>query len=508
MATQIRLSGEGLTPDQVVAIADGARVDIDDADLDRMRKTHGILQEALTAQRPIYGVTTGLGPRVVERLSPDEQTAMSVRTIRGRAHSVGAPLPIETVRAAMAVRANTLLIGASGAAPDLAMMLADCLNAGLTPVVRESGSIGAGDLMWGGNMGLGLIGEGQMDTPDGCFPAAQALAAAGLQPYRPGPREGLALVASSCFVGGLAAQGLIRSERAFESTQTAAALALESFRANLSPFRFRALALRPQPGQMAAAAGIYARLDGSDLHRPGAARRVQDPLSLRNIAQVHGTVVAALDTVDEAVREEINGASDNPVVLARTGEVLSAGGYLSPHLTVTLGMLAQAFVHLAAAQVARISKLMNPRLSDLPVGLVAAGTDSAGIAPATKSAEAMFSEIVHLAQPSPVYPSGAADGVEDIVTHSPVPAKALLAIAERLDRLCAMELMVATQAIELRAPAQISPAMRAAMKQVRAVVPPVTEDRALSDDIEALAARVTAGAFMDPENTARTLTDI
>ena len=417
MADRISLSGDELTPDQVMAIAEGAQVLIDDADLDRMRTTHAILKDAIAAQRPIYGVTTGLGPRVVERLDDDEQAAMSVRTIRGRAHSVGTPFPPRIVRAAMAVRANTLLIGAAGADPDLALMLGNCLNAGLTPVVRETGSIGAGDLMWGGNLGLGLIGEGQMDTPGGCRPAAEALAAAGLSPYRPGPREGLAMVASSCFVGAIAALGLTRTERAFESAQTAAAVALESFRANMSPYRYRALALRPQPGQMAAAAGIFARLDGSDLHNPGTARRVQDPLSLRNIAQVHGTVVSALDMVDQAVREEINGASDNPVVLAKTGEVLSAGGYMSPHLTVTLGMLAQAVVHMAAAQVSRISKLMSPRLADMPVGLVAAGTDSAGIAPAMKSAEAMFSEIVHLAQPSPVYPGGAADGVEDIVSH-------------------------------------------------------------------------------------------
>ena len=497
MTKTITLNGKDLTADEIEAIAGGAPVSLDPAGLDAMARTRAMLLAAIEEQRPMYGVTTGLGPRVVERLSIEEQAAMSINTIRGRAHAVGEPLPRATVRAAMAVRANTLLIGASGADPALARLIADCLNAGISPLVRETGSIGAADLMWGGNLGLGLIGEGEMETVRGRLPAAQALAEAGLAPYRPGPREGLALATTSAFVGGIAALGLARARRAYESAQTAAALALEAFRGNLSPFDARAIAARPQPGQAESAAGLLARLEGSALTRSGQARRVQDPLSLRNVAQIHGTVCATLDFLGHAVNDEINGASDNPVVVG-DGDVISSGGYLTPHLAVTLGAAAQAFVHLAAAQVSRIAKLLNPRFTDLPVGLVAAGVDSAGFAPATKTAEALFSEVLHLAQPCPVYPSAGADGVEDVVAHSAVPAKALGQIVDRLERLVAMELMIATQHTELRAPDPIAPRLATAMAQVRALVSPLSADRSLSADIETLANNVASGTFTDP----------
>lgn len=498
MSDTVLLSGEGLTPDMLAAIAGGAEVELDTPGLLRMGGTASQLDDAIAEGFAIYGVTTGLGPRAVDRLDDDAALTMSLNTIRGRAHAVGTPFDQGTVRAAMAIRANTLLTGASGSRPELVKLVAACLNAGLTPVVRDTGSVGAADLMWGASLGLGLIGEGEIDTPDGVRPAAAAFCSAGLEPFRPGPREGLALASHSSFTAAIAALGLHRAENAFESAQTAAALALEGFRANLSPYRFRALALRPQQGQIAAAAGIAARMEGSVLFEPGNARRVQDPLSLRNIAQIHGAVVAALDSVDMAVRDEINGASDNPVVLARTGEVLSSGGYLTPHLAIVLGTLTQSIVHLSAAQVSRMAKLINPRFTDLPPGLGLGDPGHAGFAPVLKSAEALFAEIAHLAQPTPVYPGGGADGVEDVVTNASSPAKALAQITAKLERLVAMELMIAAQAVELRGAPRIAPQLARTIQRVRASSPPLEHDRPLACDIEALAARVGNGDFLEP----------
>ena len=493
--TTIILDGDTLDDRAVAAVADGAEVGLAEAGLARMARRRAHLMAALEENRPIYGVTTGLGPRVVERLSREEQIAMSLKTIRGRAHAAGPPMEAAIVRGAMAVRANTLLRGASGADPALAHLIVACLNADLAPVVPSIGSIGAADLMWGGHMGLGLIGEGEMTTPDGIKPAGDALAAAGLKPYAPGPREGLALASHSSFVAAMAAIALVRTGRAFQSAQTAAALTLEGFRANLTPFREDILAERPQPGQSAAAAGIRARLEGSALLKAGHARRVQDPLSIRNIPQVHGTVVAALETFREAVLAELNGASDNPVVLD-DGDVLSSGGYLTPYLAITATMTAQAFVHLAAAAVGRMSKAMSPRFSDLPVGLAAADTGSAGMAPAMKTAEALFAEVMHAAQPAPVYPGGSADGVEDVVAQSAVPVRALLRVADSVERLAAMELLFATQAVEIRGVDPVAPRLAEAMARVRAVAPPVREDRSLAPDIEAVSFRVAEGDFI------------
>lgn len=503
MSDSILLTGAELTPAGVASVAAGAEVRLSPDGLRRMRRCRMVVEAALAADRPIYGVTTGLGSRVTERLSPQAQKRMAVNTVRGRAHSVGAPMDPMLVRAAMCVRANTLLTGAAGARTGMAELIAGCLAAGLAPVVRETGSVGAGDLMWGGSLGLGLIGEGEMTTPDGTRPAAGALAAAGLQPYVPGPREGLALVSHSSFVGGIAAVGVVRAQRVWESAQTAAAVALEGFRANLSPLDHRALMLRPQPGQVDAAAGLMLRLEGSALMRPGEARRVQDPLSLRCVAQIHGTVAATLATAREAVTAEINGASDNPAVLEETGEIVSHGGFFTPHLTVMLGALAQSFVHLATAQVARMVKLQTPALTDLPAGFGTEGVESVGIVPSMKAAEALLAEIVHLAQPMPALASFSPGGVEDIAAHSAVPARALLAILDRVERLVALELIVAAQAIELRglaavAPPVVAPVVAATVARVRETVAPVDADRPLGDEIERLAGRVAAGEFAMP----------
>lgn len=495
MTDSILLTGAGLTPAGVAAVAAGAGVRLAPEGLERMRRCRMLLEAALSEDRPIYGVTTGLGQRVTERLAPEARLRMSLNTVRGRAHSIGAPMPPELVRAALCVRANTLLIGAAGARPEMAELIAGCLAAGLTPVVRETGSVGAADLMWGGSMGLGLIGEGEMTTPEGTRPAAEALALAGLAPYRPAPREGLALVSHSSFVAGMAGLCVVRARRALESAQTAAAVSLEGFRANLSTLDPRVLMLRPQPGQLEAAAGLMLCLEGSALTRPGEARRVQDPLSIRCTAQVHGAVAAALATAREAVMAEINGASDNPAVLDEASDVVSHGGFLTPYLGIVLNALAQAFVHLSAAQVARMVKLMTTRLTGLPEGFGAQGVESAGIAPAMKSAEALAAEVVHLAQPMPVAASYSASGVEDIAAHSAVPAKALLSVVDRIERLVALELVVGAQAVELRRLETTAPAVAAAVVRVRETVPAVTEDRPLGDEVERLAARVAAGAF-------------
>ena len=150
---------------------------------------------------------------------------------------------------------------------------------------------------------------------------------------------------------------------------------------------------------------------------------------------------------------------------------------------------------MAAAQAARMAKTVMPRFTDLPVGLATGGVDSAGLAPAMKTAEALFSEIVQKAQPSPVYPGGAADGVEDVVTHSAIPAKMLHEIAERLEMLTAMELIIGCQAVELRELDTVAPMVTKAMRKVREVVPPVTEDRSLSADFNAMAEQVRQGVF-------------
>ncbi|MEM7237586.1 MAG: aromatic amino acid lyase, partial [Pseudomonadota bacterium] len=421
-------------------------------------------------------------------------------TIRGRAHAVGTPLPPAVIRAALAIRTHTLLSGATGARPGLAEHIAACLNAGLTPVVGETGSIGAADLMWGGMIGLGLIGEGEMDTSDGRRPASEALDAAGLKPWRPAPREGLAFVSNSAVTAALAALGLSTARQMFVSSQAAAALSIEGFRANLSPIDADLIALAPKPGQETAARGLKAWLAGSALLQPGTARRLQDPLSLRNIVQMQGAVTATLDFLEAAVLAEINYPTDNPVVLIERGEVLSGGSYLSPQIAIGLQATNDALRHQSAQTAARIGKLITHRFTDLPPGLTQAGVGGAGYGAMMKTVEALFAEVAQFAQPAPVYPSPSADGVEDTVTHAAVPAKALHRIIANMTYVTAIEMMVAVQAIEMRG-IDPAPALVPVIGKVRGAVAPLSDERALSADIERLALLLDGAQIMPPPHS-------
>ncbi|MBY8977318.1 aromatic amino acid lyase [Rhodobacteraceae bacterium NNCM2] len=489
------LLGDGsLTPGDLLRIAEGGPVAASPKGLARMAEGEAVLAREIAADSPIYGVTTGLGPRVVDRLDTKAQQAFPAATIRGRAHAIGRPLETGVVRAAMAVRAHTLMSGATGVRPGLAEHVIACLNAGLTPVVGETATIGAADLMWGGMIGLGLIGEGEVDTETGRKPAAQAFAEAGLPPWEVAPREGLALASNSATMAALSAIGLARMEQALAATQGAAALSLEGFRANLSPIDPDIIALSPKPGQDRAAQGLRRWLEGSGLYQPGAARRLQDPLSLRNIVQVQGAVFASAGFLEAAVMPEINYPTDNPVVLIERETVLSGGSYLSPQLAIAVQAMNDAARHMAAQTVSRIAKILANRFSALPAGLTHQGAGGAGYGAMMKVVETLYAEIAHLAQPAPVYPSPSADGLEDTITHGAIPAKALLSIVEKVNYLTAIELMVATQAVEMREVAP-SPALADVMARVRRIAAPLTTERSLSAEIEALAAEVAKGAL-------------
>lgn len=496
-AQTITLNGHNLTPADLLVIANGAKINLAPDALATMAAARNVIEHAIETRLPVYGVTTGLGPRVTQTMPDDAMDTFSINTIRGRAHGVGDPLPQKNVRAGVAVRINTLLLGAAGARPELADHLCECLNAQLTPVIPTSGTIGVADLCWGGALGMAMIGEGQMQTSDGSIEnAAQAMAAAGITPFKPQPREGLALVSHSTITAGMAALGWQELKHCYEASQTSAALSMEAFRANLSPLDQRVLALRPQPGQLDAAKGLRDRLEGSELFVAGEARRLQDPLSIRNIAQVHGSVHAMLKVSLEALMCEINGASDNPAVILESNEILSNGGYLPPHISVTLNATAQAFVHLAALQTSRISKQLFERFSGLSNGLSYAGAEGAGLGPVMKTVEALFAEISHLATPPPIYPGISADGLEDVVTHAAIPTKNLFPIAKRLRQLSAIEAIVAAQAIDLRKLTKpIARTLIPIHAKVRSVSAPLESDRALGAEIEQLASLIEHGAF-------------
>jgi histidine ammonia-lyase len=505
MPDDVLLTGHDLDLPAVAAIARGdARVQIGTEARGRIAAGAAAVARAVARGTPVYGVTTGLGPRVVEAVAGGQASEFSLRTVRGRAMAVGEPLAVEIVRAAMAVRLNGLCAGGAGAGPAVADGLAALLNAGVHPRIPRHGSVGAADLCLLAHVGLTLIGEGEAQLGTQWLPASLALQRAGLGPVTLGPKDGLAICSSSAVTAGVAALALIDAGALLEAAQVAAALSMEGFRANLSPLDPRVVAARPGPGQEWSAAGLRALLAGGELERPGAARRLQDPLSFRCASQIHGSLKTALVWFEAALAPELNGAADNPLVLAADDEILSTGNFHVPALAMALDAAAVALAQVAAAATERQARLKTERLSGLPAGLSTAGITGSGLAPLTKTAQALTLDIRHLSAPLAVHPTVGADGVEDDSTGSVQAALRVREQLERLRLLVALELLVAAQAVDLAAPARLGAGTEAANRCVRALVAPVSEDRPLGPDVDRLAAgALVTGELLDQVRRAR-----
>lgn len=492
----ITLDGASLGVEALRRAASGAPVAIAPGARERMAAARAAIDHAIAARIPVYGVTTGLGARASETLDAPTLAAFSLRTLRGRAQAVGPAEETEVVRAAMVVRLNTLLPGHAGASVAVADHLLACLNAGLVPVVRRIGSIGPSDLVQNASLGLALTGEGRMEGPGGTGDAAEMMRAHGIAPLVPGPRDGLALAGHCGLTVATAALGLAEAETAHAAAQTAAALTLEAFRANLSPIDPRALAVKPLPGQAGAARDLAQRLEGSALWQAGQARRLQDPLSIRNLVQINGALNLALGQAREIVEIELNGASDSPIVLPDTGEVMSCGAFYTAELGLVCETLTRALVGVAMAQIARMAKMLDPRFSDLPMFLARPESGSNGFAPLMKTAEALVAEIAHAAQPPAIWPSVNANGVEDTLSTGPVAARALRRAVAAFRTLVALELMVGVQACEMRGTlGTAAPFLRGRAAHLRTLSEPLADDRPLGDDIDRIDRAIASGAF-------------
>jgi histidine ammonia-lyase len=490
MQAAVALSGQGLTPAMLEAIGhEAAPVSVTEDALERIRAAQQTVRRAVEEERPVYGVTTALGHGVTTRLDPreaDEEPAL--RTLRGRAVCVGEPLRRELVRAAMATRLNGLCAGGSGAGEDVALTLAAMLNAGVHPVVPRYGSIGASDLCLLAHVGLVVAGEGEAEYDGRRTPGGEALAAAGIAPARLELKDGLALCSASSVTAAAAALALVRGRRLLEWAQSAAALSMEGFRASLTPIDPRVVAARPAPGQEWAAAGLRARLAGGSLTETGAARRLQDPLSFRCVGAVHGALHAALEQLEAAVEPELNGASDNPLVLAEDDEILSTGNFHTPAVALAADGVAIAVAQVAAPAAERAGRLCSADLSGLPKNLTRRPAGSAGMAGLQKPAHALVAAIRHAAAPVAIGSSVNAELVEDDATNS---ALAVLRLADQLDllgRLVALELVVAAQAVDLAAPSVLGVDTGAVHARVRERVEPLDHDRPLGPDVERVAA--------------------
>src|SRR6266851_614671 len=500
MSEAITLTGETLTLDEVVAVArSDRRARLDPATAGRVAASRAVVDRVLAEGEPVYGLTTGLGANLGVQLDAADLLAFQTRILVGRAVAVGPHLPREIVRAALLLRANGLARGGAGTSLGVIEGLLSLLNGGIHPRVPALGSIGAADLTPMAHLALPLVGAGEAEVGGEIMPGGEALRRAGLQPLNLAPKDGLSLINSNALSVGAAVLLIDDVATLLDLAALAAALSFEGLRANPGPLLPEVSAARPAPGQ--AAATLRRFLAGSALWQKGAARAVQDPLSFRCVAPVHGAALAALEFARAAIMPELNAAADNPLVLAESSRILSTGNFHTGALALASDTLALALVPVADLAVGRTMKLMLPEASGLAKFLTPIGGNRAGFAPVQKTLAALRAECRHCANPASLDFTPVANGVEDHSPQTPLTLRKAGELCQSLRRLLAIELMVAAQAIDLRDPTpRLGPALAAAHAAIRARIARLDDDRSLGPEIETLAAG--SHAVLDAARTA------
>ncbi len=489
----IILTGADLTIAAVVAVARASRsVQLADEARTRVSAARAVVERLADAAAPIYGLNTALGANTGRAVAPAERAAYQQRAVQARAVGVGPSFPVDVVRAMMLARAAGMAVGGSGVSPGVLDLLLAMLNAGVHPRVPSRGSIGVADLAPLSHLALPLLGLGEAEYHGRIAPGADAMARAGLAPVALSGKDGLALISANAATVGHAALVLHDCSAVLDALNVAAALSLEGFRAHLSPLDARVQAARPARGQQAIATRLSTLLAGSALWQPGAARRVQDPVSLRCVTQVHGAALAALWQARDDVELELNSAAESPLVLAATGEMLSNGNFHIPGLAIAFDALGIALAHVAMLCVQRCQRLYSPALSGLPLQLTRHGPEHSGFATIQKTLTSLYNELRHLANPASLDGLPVSEAVED---HAPMAANVVAktaAMVPTLRYLAAIELLTAAQAVDLR-PLDVTTLGRgaaAAYAAVRQQVAMLDGDRPLGPDVEALAALI------------------
>jgi histidine ammonia-lyase len=488
----------------VVAVArDGAPVTLSAEAVTAIGRARAVVEELAAAPTPAYGISTGFGALATRHIPTDQRARLQRSLVRSHAAGSGPEVEREVVRGLMLLRLSTLATGRTGVRLATAQLLADLLSHGITPVVREYGSLGcSGDLAPLSHCALALMGEGEVRDADGVLrPAAEALAAAGLAPVELAAKEGLALINGTDGMLGMLALAIADLERLLRTADVAAAMSVEGQLGTDRVFAPELQAIRPHPGQAASAANLTRLLADSGVvasHRGPDCNRVQDAYSLRCSPQVHG---AARDTVAHAAAvagRELDSAVDNPVVLVEEGRVESNGNFHGAPVAYVLDFLA-----IVAADVASISERRTDRFLDkarnhgLPPFLADdPGVDS-GHMIAQYTQAAIVSELKRLAVPASVdsIPSSAMQ--EDHVSMGWSAARKLRRSVDGLGRVVAIEVLTAARALDLRAPLEPSPATAAVVALLRSSgIEGPGPDRHLSPEIETAVSLVQSGAVL------------
>lgn len=488
-----------LTLEQLQAIhTDIVQLQLPDSARSAIRASQAVVQRAADGDAPVYGVNTGFGKLANQRISKEQLHTLQLNLIRSHSVGVGEPLAPQIMRLMLALKAASLARGYSGVREVVIDTLIAVHNAGLVPYVPSQGSVGAsGDLAPLAHMTLALLGEGEMLVDGQRVPALNALQSAGIAPLTLSAKEGLALINGTQTSTALALHALLSFEPVLEAALVIGALTIDAARGSDGPFDPRIHLLRGQPGQIDAAQYYRALLQGSAIrnsHLDGD-DRVQDPYCLRCQPQVVGACIDQLRHTAIVLVREANAVTDNPLVFAEDGAMLSGGNFHAEPVALAADGMALAIAEVGAIAERRIAMLIDSSVSRLPPFLTADAGLNSGFMIAHVTAAALASENKSLAHPASVDSLPTSANQEDHVSMATFAARRLQAMVSNTAHILGIELLAAAQGIDFLRPLQSSAALEEVHALLRSEVPSMSQDRYLAPEIAHASALVQSGAL-------------
>ena len=499
LTSETTIDGKSLTLEAIEAVAvHGRPVRLAEEAWQAVEAARRTVERQFERGAVIYGVTTGFGRLANVAVPRSQAGALQLNLVRSHAAGTGPPFSIPQVRAAQVLRVSTLAAGHSGVRREVVALALELLNRRITPYVPCQGSVGAsGDLAPLAHMTLTLLGEGDAYLGDERMAAGEALARAGLAPVELHPKEGLSLVNGTEVMTGVAALAQLRAERLFKAADVIGAMSLEAFLGTDKVFDERINRLRPHPGQSRVAENLRRLLEESEImqsHRD--CGRVQDPYSFRCIPVVHGAVRDAAAYTRRVFEIEANSVTDNPLVFPEDDAFLTGGNFHGQPVALACDVLKTAMAELASISERRLYLLLNAQERGLPLFLAPQGGVQSGLMLTQYTAAALVSENKGLAWPNSVDSIPTSAGQEDHVSMGTIAARNLDRVLDNVEAALACELLGALAATDCRRPTRSGAGTAAAHEAGRALVPPLTEDRPPSPDIEALRGLLRSGELV------------
>ncbi len=460
-----------------------------------------IIASAAAGEMAVYGVNTGFGKLASLKIAAQDTAKLQKNLILSHCCGVGDPMPEEVTRLMMVLKLLSLGRGASGVRWEIIAQLEGMLAKGVIPLIPAQGSVGAsGDLAPLAHMAAVLIGEGQAMFGGNVMSGIEALTMAGLSPVTLGPKEGLALINGTQFSTAYALAGLWGAWRAANNALVTSALSTDAIMGSTAPLEPEIHALRGHRGQIEAAAAMRALLDGSvirESHRTGDTR-VQDPYCIRCQPQVTGAAMEVLRMAAQTLETEANAATDNPLVLTATGQIVSGGNFHAEPVGFAADMIAMAISEIGAIAQRRIALMVDPTLSfDLPPFLTPNPGLNSGLMIAEVTTAALMSENKHAAHPTVIDSTPTSANQEDHVSMAAHGARRLQNMVKNLNVILGVEAICAAQGVEFRAPLPTSAPLQRIVARLRQDVTTLGDDRYLAPDLAAAAGLIANGALTE-----------